>query len=158
MKLSRIMLTLFVGSLLVMFCGPGCRSAPPALQSDSLSSVEVHASEPFAAARAISEVFRSAGYIPLPLGANDDLRLAFEKESTITDTVLFGGFSGKVWERVRLRIQVIGPGIQIVHCDGFRVVDHGDSRFEEETKTSMRRGTYRELLQRVKANLESTGK
>lgn len=149
----RNLLNLVMGCMLTILCGTGCKTVPHP-SSDSLVAVEVHAEEPFNVARTISEVFRSAGYIPLPLDPNNDLRLAFEKQSTITDTVLFGGFTSRVWERARLRIQVVGPGVEVIHCDGYRILDHGD-RFEEEQKSSARRGNYYELLNKVKGQLEA---
>lgn len=144
---------LLIGGILTLLCEVGCKTVPHPT-SDSLVAVEVHAEEPFNVARTISEVFRSAGYMPLPLDPNNDLRLAFEKASTIADTVLFGGFTSRVWERARLRIQVVGSGVEVIHCDGYRILDHGD-RLEEEQKSSTRRSNYYELLNKVKSQLEA---
>jgi hypothetical protein len=108
---------------------------------------------PFEIARAVSEVFQRAGYKPVPLADNKDMRLVFERPAGAMATVLYGDWApNKVWYRVKVRIAGLDEGRQLVTCDLFRVTDHGDAHFEVEHKVSpLKKGRYRDLLNQVQA-------
>jgi hypothetical protein len=133
----------------------GCRSANPVAGNPSLAAVEIRGHSSMEVARAVSEVFREAGYVPLPLPANKNMSLVFDKQGGTTDRVVYGNLVGsEVWYRIKINIETIESNTHIVSGDAFRVIDHGDARFEEETKLSaLKSSTYQELLDRVKARL-----
>jgi hypothetical protein len=141
------------GWLVVCAClGGGCQS-PKGLGHQSLASVVISGPAPFATARAVSEVFEKAGYAPVPLPPNKDMRLVFEKPGGAMATLLYGDWApNKVWYRVKVRIAVLGPDLELVTCDLYRVLDHGDPHLEQEQKvTPFKKGPYRALLSQVKA-------
>jgi hypothetical protein len=108
---------------------------------------------PLETARAVSEVFQQAGYKPLPLPDNKDMRLAFDKPAGGMATVLYGDWSSnKVWLRVKVRIAELEEGRLLVTCDLYRVTDHGDAHFEAERKVShVKKRPFSDLLDQVKA-------
>ena len=64
-------------------------------------------------ARAVSEVFRQAGYklLPAPENKDRDLSLIFEKPGGAMATVLYGDWdANKVWSRVKVRIARLAEG------------------------------------------------
>lgn len=130
----------------------GCRS-PQGPGHESLAAVVISGPTPLETARAVSEVFQTAGYKPLPLADNKDMRLVFDKPAGAIATVLYGDWSpNKVWSRVKIRIIGLDEGRQLVTCDLCRVTDHGDAHFEVEHKVShAKKGPYRDLLNQVKA-------
>jgi hypothetical protein len=135
--------------------GNACRSTPETPRRpdvDSLAYIEVQGHPSMEVARAVSEVFREAGFVPMPLGPNKAMKLVFEKPATTTDSVVFGDWSGKVWYRVKIDIGAADPDV-LVRCDAYRVVGHGDPRFEEETRIAFRKGPYQELLDKAKGRL-----
>lgn len=139
----------------VMLCawlGGGCRSVKGP-GHESLAAVVISGPTPFDIARTVSEVFQKAGYKPVPIPANDDMRLVFEKPAGAMATLLYGDWTAnKVWSRVKVRIDGLDGGGQLVTCNLYRVTDHGDANFEIEHKVStVKKGPYRELLNRVKA-------
>jgi hypothetical protein len=139
----------------VMLCGwlgAGCGSLKGPGQG-SLAAVVISGPTPFETARAVSEVFQQAGYKPVPLPDNRDLRLEFEKPAGAMANFLYGGWHpNKVWLRVKLRIATLDEGSQLVTCDLYRVTDHGDPHFEAERKVSpAKKRPYRALLEQVKA-------
>ena len=108
-------------------------------------------------ARAISEVFHEANYIPARLAANHKMMLMFEKEGNTGDMLVYGDWSSKKpWYRVKLNIKSLDPETQLVECDAYRVTEHGDPRFEEEKRLSrFKKGAYKDLLNRVKDRLSA---
>jgi len=133
----------------------GCKSTKPEPPTDSLAFVEIKGKTPLEIARAISDVFREANYLPARPVANHKMMLMFEKEGTTGDFLMYGDWSSnKPWYRVKLNVKDLGPETQLVECDAFRVIGHGDPRFEEETKLShFKRKPYQELLDQVKERL-----
>jgi hypothetical protein len=131
--------------------GGGCRSVEGP-GHDSLAAVVISGPTPLETARAVSEVFQQAGYKPLPLPENHDMRLAFEKPAGAMATVLYGDWDrNKVWLRVKVRLAGLDEGRQLVTCDLYRVTDHGDAHFEAEHRIShVKKGPYRDLLDQVK--------
>jgi hypothetical protein len=140
--------------LTALLCG-GCSTSEPAPPppSDRLVFVEIHDRTPLEIAKATSEVFRRAGYTAVPLPPNKDHGLMFEKKGTSRDFMLYGAWSGSVWYRVRLNIKTLEDKHHVLECDVFRVADHGDIRFEEETRVSMTRKPYQALLDQIKTEL-----
>lgn len=140
--------------MLCAWLGAGCRS-PRGPGHESLAAVVISGPRPFETARAVSEIFQQAGYKPLPLPDNKDMRLAFEKPAGAMATVLYGDWdSNKVWLRVKVRIAGLEEGRLLVTCDLYRVTDHGDAHFEAEHKVShVKKGPYRDLLDQVKARV-----
>jgi hypothetical protein len=138
--------------MLCAWAGGGCRSVKGP-GHESLAAVVISGPTPLETARAVSEVFQEAGYKPLPLADNKDMRLVFEKPAGAMANILYGGWApNKVWSRVKVRIAGLEEGRQLVTCDLYRVTDHGDAHFEVEHKVSHgKRGPYRELLDQVKA-------
>jgi hypothetical protein len=140
---------------LLMAClwlGGGCRSVVGP-GHESLASVVVSGPTALETARAVSEVFRQAGYKPLPLPDNKDMRLEFDKPAGAMANVLYGGWNpDNVWLRVKVRIAGLDEGGQLVTCDLYRVTDYGDTHFEAERKISpANKDLYRDLLNQVKA-------
>ena len=108
-------------------------------------------------ARTLSQVFRDAGYTAAPLPPNKDMMLMFEKQGGTGDMLLYGDWSGKPpWSRVKLNIKSRDPQNHLVECNVYRVLDRGDPRFEEETRTRINRKAYQELLNLAKAKLDAT--
>ena len=80
----------------------------------------------------------------------------FEKEGTKMNTLIYGGWTGKIWVRVKVYIEPLDASEFLLRCDAFMVGDHGDAFVEEEHKlTKVRRGDYQELLKEVKTALDS---
>ncbi len=130
--------------------GGGCRS-PHGPGYESTAAVVFGGATPLEAARAVSDVFQSAGYKPLPVGETKDTRLEFERPGSGMANFLYGDFAANsVWSRVKIRISELEDGKLLVACDVFRVRDHGDVRFEREKKISPKKGRYRDLLEQVK--------
>ncbi|HXP62494.1 MAG TPA: hypothetical protein VN829_18490 [Dongiaceae bacterium] len=151
---ARIGAWLRLAAVAMLCAGPGggCRS-PKGPGHESVAAVIISGPTPLETARAVSEVFQKAGYQPLPLPDNKDMRLAFEKPAGAMASVLYGDWdANKVWARVKVRIAGLEDGRQLVTCDLYRVTDHGEPHFETEHKLShVKRGPYRELLEQVKA-------
>ncbi len=151
-----------IGSLLrlaamVTLCaavGAGCHSLKGP-GHESLAAVVVSGPTPLETAHAVSEVFQQAGYKPVPLPDNKDMRLAFERPAGGMATFLYGDWDpNKVWVRVKVRIAGLDEDKLLVTCDLYRVTDHGDSHFEVEHKMShVKRRPFRELLDKVKARV-----
>jgi hypothetical protein len=141
--------------LALALLGAGCHSTPSTdrVDVDSLAFVEIHGHESIEVARAVSDVFKEAGYAPIPLPPNKAMNLAFEKEGSMTSSVVYGDWSSKVWYRVKIKIETPDPQVHLVKCDAYRIVGHGDVRFEEEKKIAFKKGPYQELLEKVKARL-----
>ena len=141
---------------LIILCvcyGLGCKS-PQGAASDSLASVEIRGRSALEVAHAVSEVFREASYAPAHLPANNKMMLMFEKPTGTSETVIYGGLSGKLWHRVKINIKSLDEQTHLVECDACRVLDKGDPRFEEETKLSrLNRKPYQHLLEAVNARL-----
>lgn len=131
--------------------GAGCRTAGPG--HGSTAAVVLNGSSPMEAARAVSDVFQAAGYKPMPLGENKDMRLEFERPGGGMANFLYGDFAAnQVWSRVRIRIADVDQGKLLVTCDVFRVRDHGGGVLEREEKISpYKKRPYRDLLEQVKA-------
>jgi len=138
--------------MLCAWAGAGCHSLKGP-GHESLAAVVISGPTPFETARAVSEVFQKAGYKPLPLADNKDMRLVFEKPAGAMATVLYGDWApNEVWSRVKVRIAGLDEGRLLVTCDLYRVTDHGDAHFEVEHKVSpVKKGPYRDLLNQVKA-------
>ncbi|MGA2864659.1 MAG: hypothetical protein ABSF95_09240 [Verrucomicrobiota bacterium] len=146
--------------LAVCACLGGACQSPKAPGHESLAAVLISGQTPLTTARAVSDVFQKAGYTPVPLPPNKDTRLVFEKPGGALATVLYGDWeANKVWYRVKVRIDALGADLQLVTCDVFRVLDHGDAHFEQEQKvTPLKKGPYRHLLNQVKARAGGAGK
>jgi hypothetical protein len=148
-------------SLLLVCATIGCKTQPPEPappECESLACVEITGYTPIEIARTISAVFREAGYQPAPLPANTNMMLMFEKEGSTSEMLVYGDWSGKkLWQRARIHIKSRDQQRHMVECDVFRVLDHGDPRFEEESKLSrLKRKPYQQLLDEVKTRLNST--
>ena len=141
-----------------LLAGAGCHStpAPSRVDVDALAFIEVRGHGPMEVARAVSEAFHEASYMSVRLPpTSKTMSLVFEKPGSATESVVYGDWSGKVWYRVRIKIETPDPDVQLVKCDAYRVVGHGDPRFEEETKISFRKGPYQEVLDKAKGKLEN---
>jgi hypothetical protein len=132
----------------------GCKSTPPG-PSASLAFIEIQGKTSLEIARTVSEVFKEANYVSVRPPANRDMTFIFEKQGTTGDLLMYGDWSPNApWYRVKLSIRTLDPQTELVECDVYRVVGHGDARFEEETKLSrFKKGTYQDLLNRVKERL-----
>jgi hypothetical protein len=134
--------------------GAGCHSTAPSRPDvDSLAFIEVRGHSSVETARVLSEVFREAGYMPVAQSPTKSMSLVFERPGTTTESVFYGDWSGKVWYRVKIKIETPDADLNLVKCDTYRIVGHGDPRFEEETKVSFGKGKYQELLDRAQARL-----
>lgn len=134
----------------------GCKSTPKGVAgSDSLASVIITNRTMLEVAKATSEVFQEAGFMTVPLPQNNDNVLVFEKEGSAGDLVLYGDWSGKrLWYRAKVRFSPMGPDTRLVTCDLYRVRNHGEEHFEEAQRLEhSKRGTYQDLLNKVKARL-----
>jgi hypothetical protein len=145
--------------LAALLVAGGCQSPSPVPNCNSLACVEIIRHAPMDIARTVSAVFTEAGYQVAPLPPNNQMMLMFEREGSTGETLAYGDWSGKKpWKRVRIHIKRVGEEKSRVECDVYRVLDHGDPRFEEEAKlTSLKRKPYQELLDQVKARLEQPG-
>ncbi len=139
--------------------GSGCRT-PQGPASDSLAAVEIKGCGPLEIARSLSDVFEKAGYSPVALPPNRGEKMLFEKEGNVGETVLYGDWNAKrVWYRVRIQMNLGGPDSELVTCNAFRVLNHGDPHFEEEQRLSrLRAGAYQHLLNLAKARLNPAPK
>lgn len=153
LKMKRLMV--WSGLLIILtFIGFACKS-PHGPDTDSLAFVEIKGKTALEIARTISEVFREAHYAPARPAANHKMMLMFEKEGTTGDMLFYGDWSSKKpWYRVKLNIKSLDAETQLVECDAYRVLEHGDPRFEEERQLSrLKKGHYQDLLNRVKERL-----
>ncbi|MDB6109358.1 MAG: hypothetical protein JWR69_1108 [Pedosphaera sp.] len=102
--------------------------------------------------RVTKEVFEKHGYAKTQETVSPDF--TFEKPGTSMNTMVYGGWLGKVWVRVKVYIDPQGGTEFLLRCDTFMVGDHGDPFMEEEHRlTRMKRGPYLELLQEIKMEL-----
>ena len=142
--------------IFLAWVGLGCKTTqgPP---TDSLAFVEIKGKTPLEIARAISDVFHEANYIPARPAANHKMILMFEKEGNTGDMLMYGDWSGKKpWYRVKLNIKTLNAETQLIECDAYRVTEHGDPRFEEEKSLSrLKKGVYQDLLNRVRDRLSA---
>jgi hypothetical protein len=104
--------------------------------------------------RTTVEVFRADGYhdiAPTP-GA-----MTFEKTGTGWNQAAYGGWTDAkpVTVRVKAGVETQPDGANRLWCDAYMVGDAGHSLFEEEHKlTKMRRGPYKDLLEKVAEQLK----
>jgi hypothetical protein len=138
----------------------GCKSTTPIAADGALAWVEIEDQDPLDIARAVSQTFQEAGYQPVPLPRNNDLRLQFEKAAGAGTAVLYSDWSlKKVWYRARIELKRQDANTFLVTCNAFRVNERGDPHFEEEKKlSSLRRSPYQELLDQAKQKLNSLSK
>ncbi len=136
----------------------GCKSTK-APGTDSLAAIHVKGHTELEIARAVSEVFQAAGYQPTPLPPARGTRMQFERQGSLGATVIYGDWSSKdVWYRAKIKINRLDtdPDTFVVTCDAFRVLHRGDPHFEEESRlSSLKKGSYQELLDKAKARLET---
>jgi hypothetical protein len=106
-------------------------------------------------ARAVSEVFQSAGYDPVPLPPGRGTRLQFDRQGSLGATVIYGDWSSKdIWYRAKIKINSLDAETHLVTCDVFRVLHRGDPHFEEEHRlSSLKKGSYQKLLDEAKSRL-----
>ena len=148
---SLIALTILLPGL---FTGlTGCQS-PANKDKRGFASVVIPKRSPEEVVRATVAVFRDDGYRDV-LATPDDM--IFEKTGTGWNQAAYGGWTDAkpVTVRVRAGVESQPDGSQRLWCDAFMVGDAGHSLFEEEHKlTSVRRGPYRDLLEKVAAKLK----
>ena len=97
-------------------------------------------------------VFQAQGYqVKSAFGRE----LIFERPGSTFDAVTFGGWMDpSVWLRVKLRIEEIRPDVFSLDCNIYRVQNHGDNIFEEESVAYERsKKPMREILGQIKAKL-----
>ena len=131
----------------------GCQS-PHGVSSPYLAAVIIK-DRPLAQVEAATQaVFEDQGYLGSRTKSGE---LVFDKEGTGMNTLVYGDWSPKkVWVRVKVFLHELKPEQQVrLACDAFMVGEHGDSRFEEEHKlTSLHRGRYQDLLEKVTQRLK----
>ena len=82
------------------------------------------------------------------------MMLVFDRPGSTSANVVYGDWSGGVWFRAKLDIRALDADTQIVECDAYRVLSHGEARFEEENKLSkLYKSHYQELLNKIKGQL-----
>lgn len=136
----------------------GCTS-PHAVETDSRAAIIITNQPALEIARAVSEVFKAAGFTAVPLPANaasrNEYRLIFERQAGAGDTLLYGDWSlQRNWHRAKVRVKRREQRTCLVTCDAFRVMNRGDAHFEDEKRLS--RGghkQYQKLLEEAAAKL-----
>ena len=129
----------------------GCQTPPPAGQG-SLAWVEIDGRTSAEIKQATVEVFKEDGY---HLKTNSVATATFEKPGSTMNNLAYGGWDSGVTIRVIVHIDVQNNATQLLHCEAFMVRDVGDRSVEEAQRIHFRRGPYQELLNRVKAKLQS---
>src|SRR4030095_7854538 len=142
----------FTGVLLLCLLA-GCKSNAPATAYGALAWAEIKDRSPLEIARAVSETFKQAGFEPIPLPRNDELKMQFEKVGGSGTALLYSDWSFKpVWHRARIKFAKTSTDTYMVTCNVFRVINRGDPHFEEEQKV-LHGGPYQDLMDKVKAEL-----
>ena len=130
----------------------GCQS-PHSTSSPYLAAVMIK-DKSVAQVEAVTQaVFEDHGYQRVRVNSAE---LVFDKEGTGMNTLVYGDWSTKkIWVRVKVFLHELKPERQLrLACDAFMVGEHGDPRFEEEHKlTSIHRGRYQDLLEKVTQRL-----
>jgi hypothetical protein len=100
------------------------------------------------------ETFKKAGYAPASAFGRD---LLFEKRASGMTELAYGTWmSPSLWIRVKVRIEEIKPGMDVLDCTVYRVSDRGDSVLEEEnTAYGMKSKPFKELLAEIKSRLDA---
>lgn len=136
----------------------GCASAHK-LDTDSGAAVMVEGQPPLEVAKAVSAVFKEAGFTSVPVpaaqGSRTQYRLIFERRAGAGDTILYGDWSLKQnWFRAKVRIAQQAQRKYLVTCDAFRVLNRGDAHFEDEKRISRgNHSQYQKLLEQAVAKL-----
>ena len=83
--------------------------------------------------------------------------LVFERQGSKLAGLAYGSWMNhNVWMRLRLRIEEIKPGTNVVSLKTFRVEDHGDPVLEEEREVSgSNKRICRDLLAQVVAKVKA---
>ncbi|HOY57058.1 MAG TPA: hypothetical protein PK640_02835 [Verrucomicrobiota bacterium] len=127
----------------------GCQS-PAASGSDALVSMTIVSPHSTRVRLAVVKVFEAEHFEGKSVF---DPEMVFERRGSLGDSLLRGGLlSGKTIERVRVRVTPVGPETCQVDCRAFTVQYPGDRVMEEEFRIR-RKGPYRELLERVRAQV-----
>lgn len=139
----------------------GCASSKPkGLGSGSLAAVQIEGATSMQIARAVSDVFQEAGFVPVPVKeSRGEIQMVFEREGSAMDAAVYGDWSfKKLWYRARVKIQLASAETHLVTCDAFRVYERGDKHFEEERRLSgLKRGGYQDLLAKARDRLNEPG-
>jgi hypothetical protein len=138
---------------LLVLIAAGCTS-PHSTSSPYLAAVLIKDRSLAEVKAATQAVFEDDGYHRVPGKSGD---FVFDKEGTGMNTLVYGDWSTKkVWVRVKVFLHELKPDQQVrLACDAFMVGEHGDVRFEEEHKlTSIHRGRYQDLLEKVTQRLK----
>ena len=131
----------------------GCQS-PSSKDKRGFTSVVIPKRSPEEVVRTTVAVFRDDGYRDV-LATPEDM--IFEKTGTGWNQAAYGGWTDAkpVTVRVRAGVESQPDGSQRLWCDAFMVGDAGHSLFEEEHRlTAVRRGPYKDLLEKVAAKLK----
>ena len=130
----------------------GC-SSPGKGDSEALASVEIHGSSHQQVADMAAVVFHDHGYQVTRHGWT---RLDFEKPGSTLDKIAYPSLMGdQVWERVKVTVEDVEPGMCKLECEAF-VVRSRNQPLEEETRVGkLHSHKYRELLNEVAKRLSA---
>ena len=142
--------SLLLGGLLLL---GGCQSTSPTgakvaasstITGRSLSEIRL----------ATLEAFQKEGYtVPSAFGRD----LVFEKRASgMTDLAYGGWMDPAVWLRVKVHIDEIKPGVNVLDCSVYRVLNRGDNILEEENRAyGTSNKPFKQLLAKIKAQLDA---
>lgn len=137
----------------VLALGTGCASMTETKPGKVLAAIQITGSQTRDITRAARVEFEAAGYTT---AMEETSRLGFEKPAGTWNTVVYGGWSGSVWLRVRCEVSPLAAGGHQLNCRASYVANHGDPRFEEERSlTGLKAGPYKKLLRKIKDRVET---
>jgi hypothetical protein len=141
--------------LLAMGLGnSGCRSPSPEVP-DSFAAVIIRGHSRMEIDQVATQVFAKHDYARVKDFPGPDF--TFEKKGTKMNTLVYGGWYGEVWLRVKVYLDSNGLDVYLLRCDAFMVGDHNDPLVEEEHEQGRsKRGRYQKILDEIKATLEVT--
>ncbi len=151
---EKLNLTAAVGLMLALALalGAGCTSTKHSF-SDRPAAVVINNHSGEDIQRAAMAVFKAHGF---QWTRGEPGQLVLQKEGTFSNTMWHGDwFRGPVWVRVKMYQRELSPVQRVLDADIYMVQDHEDPLFQTERKTNSGKSEIQQLLDEVKAKVES---
>ena len=140
-------------SVAFLVLSDGCQSTSPT-GAKVMASTTVTGRSLSEIRMATLEAFQKEGYASTSAFGRD---LVFEKRASgMTDLAYGSWMDPAVWLRVKVHIDEIKPGLNVLDCSVYRVQNRGDNILEEEKKAyGMKSKPFKELLAGIKSRLDA---
>ena len=135
---------------LLCLISAGCHSTSQT--ASNFASTTISGNTPGQIRDAAVSVFQADGYQAIRI---DPAGLIFEKEGSRMNEIAYGNWLGDipVWVRVKASVVSAGEMVYRLQCQAFMVRDRGTGAEEEVALSSLHRGAYQKLLDKVAQQL-----